>query len=184
MQPQPRYGHAAIGVGKKLLVWGGRGGSTKMQSTTVKSFDVSSKTWEELQQLCGSALPNDLYGMAVANNGKSAYLFGGSTGSAYFNTLYQINLMTLVCREMEPATLSNVPKKKSGSGMVYFKDKLVVYGGYTDLDWTDEMHVFDLRKSECGKGKPCLVRYTWEEEWEGQEVLEFALCIFMVLCYL
>ena len=68
--------------------------------------------------------------------------------------------------------------------MVYFKDKLVVYGGYTGLDWTDEMHVFGLRKSECGKGKPCLVCYTWEEEWEGQGVLEFALCIFMVFCYL
>lgn len=184
MQPQPRYGHAAVGVGKKLLVWGGRGGSTKMQSTTVETFDVSSETWEQPQQLRGSALPDDLYGMAVANDGESAYLFGGSTGSAYFNTLYQINLTTLVCRELEPATLSNVPKKKSGSGMVYFKDKLVVYGGYTGLDWTDEVHVFDLRKSECGKGKPCLVCDTWEEEWEGQGALELSLCIVMVFCYL
>lgn len=45
--------------------------------------------------------------------------------------------------------------------MVYFKDKLVVYGGYTGLDWTDEMHVFDIKKSECGKGRLCLVCVTY-----------------------
>lgn len=82
--PQPRYGHAAVGIGRKLLVWGGRSGSTKIQSTTVESLNVASETWEQPLQLRGS-LPDGLYGMAVASDGEIAYLFGGSTGSAYFN---------------------------------------------------------------------------------------------------
>ena len=158
-QPQPRESHAAVAVGEKLFVWAGDCGSTKIQTTTIESFDVPSGIWEQPQQLHGS-LPDGLYGMAVASDGKSAYTFGGRSGShpnyTYYNTVYQINLSTLECSELVPKDLSFAPKKSYGSGMVLFNDKLVVHGGYTGQDWTDDLHVFDIKTSECESSKPVL----------------------------
>lgn len=160
-QPQPRENHAAVGVGKKLFVWAGDCGSSKIQTTTVESFDVSSGTWEQPQRLHGS-LPDGLYGMAVASDGENAYSFGGRSGShskyTYYNTLYEINLSTFECNELVPRDLSFAPKKKKGSGMVLFESKLVIHGGYTGQDWTDDLHVFDIRTSECMRAVRQFVR--------------------------
>jgi len=57
--------------------------------------------------------------------------FGGACVShphLSLSSLYQIDLSTLQCRELVPTNGSPVPKK--GSRMVYFNEKLVVYGGY------------------------------------------------------
>ena len=104
------------------------------------------------QQLHGSQLPDGLWDMAVTSDGEIAYTFGGRTGSypdcTYYNTLYQINLSTMKCTELVPRSGSNPPMKACGSRMIYFSGKLVVYGGYTGRDWTDQLRVFDLRKGE------------------------------------
>ena len=151
-QPLPRRGHAAVSVGRKLYVWGGHNRSTKIRTATIESFDVSSETWLKSQQLHGSQLPNGLWDMAVTSDGEIAYTFGGRTGSypdcTYYNTLYQINLSTMKCTELVPRSGSNPPMKACGSRMIYFSGKLVVYGGYTGRDWTDQLRVFDLRKGE------------------------------------
>lgn len=147
-QPQSRYLHAAVGVGQRLYVWGGKSISS-MQTTTIESFDVSLEMWEKPQQLQDPLLPDGLYGMAVVSSGKNAYSFAGRTRSrSYFNTLYQIDLATLKCRELVQASSSQAPKKTCGSAMVHFKDMLVVHGGYTGEERVDELHVFDLRTSE------------------------------------
>lgn len=153
-QLQPRRNHAAVGVGKKLYVWGGNtGDSTKIPSTTLENFDVSSLTWGQPQRLDGF-LPDGLWGMAITSDGEDAYTFGGRTGSypkcTYFNTLYYVNPSTLQCRELVPGNPSQAPKKASGCRMVHFNGKLVVHGGYTGGGRTDQLHVFDLKTSECG----------------------------------
>ena len=42
----------------------------------VETFDVSSATWLEPQQLHGDTLPNGLYDMDVTSDMKRAYMFG------------------------------------------------------------------------------------------------------------
>ena len=148
-QPEPWYDHAAVSIGSKLVVWGGRGDdSATISANTIESFDVSSETWKQPQQLQGS-LPGGLSGMAVTSNGEYAYSFGGQIGSTRINTVYEINMSTLQCRELVPANPSHAPRKISGGCIVHFKDKLLIHGGFTGHHRTDELHVFDLKNSEC-----------------------------------
>jgi len=144
-EPRPRSRHAAVGVGQKLYVWAGHG--PNIHTTTVERFDVCSEAWDPPWQLKGAALPEGFNNMAVATDGKKAYTFGGAIGDyPYFNTLYEVDLSTLECRELAPKTTSHAPKKSSQ--MVYFNHKLVVHGGFMGPGVTGELMVFDLRTCE------------------------------------
>ena len=115
------------------FVWGGDGGYgyPKIQPKQMETFDISSMKSEEPKLLKGP-LPDELWGMAVTTDGVKIYSFGGRTDSGFSNTVYEINPSTLQCEELRPASLSrHVPKGTTGSGMVYFKEKLLVYGGFT-----------------------------------------------------
>ena len=103
----------------------------------METFDVPSETWQQPQELRCS-LPDNLCAMAVARDNENAYFFGGASGTrlnvTYFNTLYQLNLSTLECKELVPRNPSQAHVKQSDSGMVLFKNKLYysarrVHGG-------------------------------------------------------
>lgn len=144
-EPQPRRWHAALGVGDKHFLWGGQGDS--IRTTQIETFDVFSTKWVEPQLLQGS-LPDRLDSMAVATDGEKAYTFGGYRGSTRINNIYEINLLTSQCKEIPPAS-SYSPPGVAGSGMVYWNEQLVVYGEYTSKGRTNDLHVFDLKKSKC-----------------------------------
>ena len=149
-EPQPRAVHAAVGVGQKLYIWGGVSLPSPIQTATIDIFDVPSLAWQQPQKLRGSQLPDGMRGMAVATNGENAYFFGGNdSNTVCFNTLFKVDLSTLLCTEIGDKTSSAAPKEKSFSSMLYFDQKLVIHGGCDDKDDTDELHVFDLRTSEC-----------------------------------
>lgn len=141
--------HAAVGVGLKHYVWGGESDrNAPFQTTTLESFDVCSETWEQPQQLRG-ALPDGLHSMAVTIVGETAYSFGGQTISgSRCNTIYEIHLPSLQCREIAPRSPSNAPKQKAYCGVVHYNQKLVVHGGGAYPLPTDELHVFDLETSK------------------------------------
>lgn len=157
-EPEPRKGHAAVGVAETLYVWGGDGGSTTILPRVVERFDVSSQEWKRPQQLgrrCG--LPDGLSGMAVTVDSERAYFFGGRTDSgSYSNALFEVNLSVFQCRELSPTDSSVAPKKKSYSAMVYFNEKLVIYGGFAGLKHTDELHVFDLKTRKFESERACM----------------------------
>ena len=165
-EPRASYFHAAVGVGQTLHVWGGDGGRTSVQASTVECLDVPSATWQEPRQLRGHPLPDRLDSMAVTADGERAYSFGGRTGSDASNVVYEVNMTSLECRELAPASASPAPSKKFDSGMVHYQHMLVVYGGYTSEGPTDELHVFDLNTSEAN-GCMCVVMWWWEgkEDW-------------------
>lgn len=147
-EPQPRHDHAAVGVGQKLYVWGGRGRSPENQTDTVEVFDVPSVAWQHAEKLRGSLVPGNMWGMAVATDGESAYFFGGSTNKGtYFDTLFKVDLSTLRCEELKTGKSSSAPKKARDGGMVYFNHKLVIHGGYTGKH-TGDLHIFDLKTGE------------------------------------
>lgn len=153
-RPQPRRWHAAFGVGFKHFIWGGYGSDVEIPTTQIETFDISCAKWEfKTQELQGS-LPDRLWSMAVTTDEENVYSFGGHTSSGRINTIYQINPYTLECSELRPARSTPYePKGTTGSRIVCFKDKLLVYGGETDQGYMDDLHVFDLRKSDCGNNK-------------------------------
>ena len=152
-QPLPRNKHAAVGIGSKLYVWGGYGGSSEIKSTALEIFDVASLKWEEQKALHGCDIPNGLEDMAVTSNGETAYCCCGRTGSYlnynYYNTVFEIAPSQHLCKKLQPTSFSLMPEKISGSRVVRFHDKLILFGGFTGQRRTNELHVFDLKKSEC-----------------------------------
>ena len=174
-EPRARYFHAAVGVGQTLHVWGGNDDRTSVQASTVGCLDVPSATWQEPRQLRGHTFPDRLHAMAVTTDGERAYSFGGQTGSGKSNAVYEVDMTSLECRELAPASASPVSSKKSGSGMVHYQYKLVVYGGWTsESGTTDELHVFDLNTSEAN-GCMCVVIWWWEGRDDWVHALEECL---------
>ena len=147
-QPRPRVRPIAVGVGRKLHMWGGFGGTPPLPATTVETFDVPSEAWLEAKKLRYS-IPDDMRGMAVTNEGERVYAFGGRTDrDTYSQEVYQIDLSTLECKKLVPTNPSYAPKATFSCGVAYFNHKLVIHGGRTEQDRTNEVHVFDLRTSE------------------------------------
>lgn len=144
-QPLPRQSHAAVGIGSKMVIWGGHGGSTKIKTTALEIFDVSSVSWEEPQVLHGCAVPDELCGMAFTTDGETSYSF---KGTPYNQTLLQITPSQHLCQRVLPtSSYHTMPESTSGSCLVQFQDKLILHGG--NRGRTTELHVFDLTKSEC-----------------------------------
>ena len=148
-QPLPRNRHAAVGIGSKLYVWGGYDGFSKIKSTALETFDVTSVQWEQSQLLNGSSVPDGLHDMAVTSDGETAYCCCGRTDSTYYNTVFEITPSQHLCKELQPTSPSLMPEKTSGSRVVQFQDKLILFGGSTGQRLTNELRVFDLKKSEC-----------------------------------
>ena len=149
-QPVPRKHHAAVGIGSKLYVWGGYGGSSKIKTTALETFDVTSVQWEQPQLLNVSSMPDGLRGMAVTSDGETFYCCCGQAGSTYYNTVFEITPSLHLCKELQPTSPFDArPQGTIGSRVVRFHDKLVLFGGYTGQRWTNELHVFDLITSEC-----------------------------------
>ena len=124
-QPAARSYHAAVGMDQAMLVWGG--GGKDVPSSMVDSFDVLSLTWIEQRQLHGDPLPSGLERMAVATDGKKAYLFGGSSSKGLENRVFSVDQTSLECRELVPSSSGG----REGCPMVFCGGKLVVYGGFT-----------------------------------------------------
>lgn len=154
-QPLPRDGHAAVGIGGKMVVWGGYGGPTKIKTSTLEIFDVCSVTWQQPLVLHGSHMPDGLYGTAVTTEGLLLRRRSGPYHNyTYHNTVFQIIPSQRLCQELPlPSPFHTAPEKALASCIVHFKDKLILYGGFTRQNLgtpqSDELYVLDIRNSEC-----------------------------------
>ena len=149
-EPFARCNHGAIVFGVNLFVWAGYGGrGSPVPSSVLERFNVVSTSWQEPRQLRGQSLPNGFNSMAVTSDGEKAYFFGGTDESnTRHNSLYCLDLSSLVCRVIVPGFKS--PSPPYDSAMVHYRRKFVLYGGYTDGGSTsDELFVFDLDTSEA-----------------------------------
>ena len=145
--PPPTLGHAAVPIGNKMYQWGGEG--SKQRRNAVDVFDVSKEQWECLTT-CGPPPPG-IEGFAYTAIGSSLFTFGGTDGHSHHNSIRQLNTETMEWRELVPRNPSDAPQKKSGCEMVSLDDdQLVVFECFMEYGKrTDELHVFDTKKSEC-----------------------------------
>ena len=145
--PPPTEGHAAVPIGDKIYRWGGEGSEQKRNMVDV--FDVSKEQWE-CRITRGPPSPG-IAGCAYTAIGSSLFTFGGYGDRSHHNSIHQLDTKTMEWRELVPRNPSDAPQKKNGCRMVSLdNDKLVVFAGYTGHDkWTDELHVFDTKESEC-----------------------------------
>ena len=149
-EPLPRYGHASIHIGGKLLLWGGYVDSmeaSKELATTVELLDIVTRTWE--RRMTFGKPPPGSWLTAYTAVGESVYSFGGFDGKDDHNSLHQLNIKTWQWNELIPINTSTIPLKKIGSRMVPLDgERLLIFAGETKFGYTDELHIFDI-PSEC-----------------------------------
>ena len=141
-RPVARSYHAAFGIDQTMLAWGGKDGGRHV-TATVDSFDVQSLTWKEQRQLRGDPLPCGLANVAVASDGRKAYLFGGVSLKGYEDKAFSVDLRTLECRELLQGSYVR-PRGREHSRMVFCGGRLVAYGGLSARGVSNILYVFDF----------------------------------------
>ena len=137
--------------------------------STVHCFDVHSETWRE--RPVEGAPPPGIYLGACASSGQCLYCFGGLDGSTDHNSLHQLDTSSAVLgwTQLTTPDPNSGPMRKVGCGMVAYRNRLVLFGGYglpcgptqpgaefvkndryTDgRGWTNELHVFNVTEGEA-----------------------------------
>ena len=192
-EPPARLGHVAVSYSGKVYVWGG---CIKPMSTNVNTirndvyiFDHQSKKWTK--QAIKSGSPSRCFCCAYANadadaNDKSqlVYIFGGRgiTNKDRSNALCCLDLENMTWTEC--INTGDTPGCKSGAGMVVWNGQLVLFGGYgyprenpSRLEWTNDLHFYDLSKGEHCKVMKYVCVYRCATQYSVVSVLIFVACI-------
>lgn len=167
-QAPPRFGHIAVGNHQKVYLWGGHAQkltfspNTKAATQSVDVYDLQTSTWKK--EGCAGTVPLGPDGCAYAQDGDLLYVFGGWDGDQFYNTLHQLNLLTLEWREVRHKG-GSAPSRKARAGMTKCGESLVLFGGFGTIataqdpalpqqrraheieEMTNELHLFSL--SNC-----------------------------------
>ena len=163
-EPLLRVNHFAALAKDKLYVWGGITEDFAKKRAELKSrveiFDISLESWDKIAAK-GSPPPGLCEG-ACASSGQYIYTYGGGyDGESLQGTLNHLDTKTYTWKQLSPHT-NGGPMKKSRCGMVFYQNKLVLFGGYIGVPptghtqpgasykdgRTNELHVFDMEEGK------------------------------------
>ncbi|WAQ83086.1 hypothetical protein PtA15_3A453 [Puccinia triticina] len=155
--PLPRVGHASVGVGNVLIVWGGdtKTRDDEKQDDGLYLLNLSTREWTRVK--VSGPCPEGRYGHSAAILGSKFYIFGGQTDNGRFmNDLWSFDLHKLKSGAprwhlTEFPTTAHIPSERTGHTVVTFKDSIYVFGG-TD----GQYHYNDTWKLDVATG-------TWKE---------------------
>ncbi|KAG0662430.1 Negative regulator of mitotic exit [Rhodotorula mucilaginosa] len=133
--PGPRVGHASVGVGNVLIVWGGdtKTRPEERQDDGLYLLNLSTRDWTRVKTV--GKVPEGRYGHAVAMVGSRFFVFGGQTDDGGFkNDLCFFDLQKLKLGQpswtfIEPQPNQAVPPPRTGHTCVTFGDSLYIFGG-------------------------------------------------------
>ena len=163
--PSPRSWSFLASAADRLYLWGGHGDA---EPNTVHIYSVNTETW--MREFTNS--PAGLRGGGCSVAGQHIYLYGGYDGSSRSGSLYQMNTDNWSWSELSNCSAGG-PGRKSGCGMITYKDQLVVVGGYYghneepdskqpgsryEHGWTNELHRYSLT---TGKSEASLCEHVY-----------------------
>ncbi|SCZ97771.1 BZ3500_MvSof-1268-A1-R1_Chr7-3g09572 [Microbotryum saponariae] len=133
--PGPRVGHASVGVGNVLIVWGGdtKSRPEDLQDDGLYLLNLSTKEWTRVKTI-GPA-PEGRYGHAASMVGSKFYIFGGQKDDGGFmNDLVWFDLQKLKAGSpkwtfIDYASGAVVPPRRTGHTTVTHGDCIYVFGG-------------------------------------------------------
>ncbi|KAM0789070.1 hypothetical protein ACM66B_003133 [Microbotryomycetes sp. NB124-2] len=133
--PGPRVGHASVGVGNVLIVWGGdtKSSPEDVQDDGLYLLNLSTKEWTRVK--VSGPVPEGRYGHAAAMVGSRFFVFGGQKDDGGFlNDLVWFDLQKL--KTGSPRwTFVNYPKgavvppRRTGHTSVTHGDCIYIFGG-------------------------------------------------------
>ena len=170
-EPCPRFYHSAAPIADTPYLWGGRtedfseSSKRKLASVVEIYHPYRLEMWEQ-RATTGVPPPGLIAGGCTSLN-KTLLWYGGYDGKSYFDTLHQLNTVTLNWDELHHNSPSQGPMAKSSCGLVSFQgNKLGLFGGYglptgptqpgatftrntavsDGSGWTNEFHLFHLQE--------------------------------------
>ena len=105
-------------------MWGGHGDT---EPNTVHIYSVNTETWMR-EFTKGPHPPAGLENGGCSLAGQHIYLYGGHDGSSRSGSLYQLNSDNWSWSELSNCSAGGLGRK-SGCGMIIYKDQLVLVGG-------------------------------------------------------
>ena len=154
----------------KLYLWGGFK-NVEPSAVYIHVYSVNTETW--MRDITKGPHPcAGLRGGGCSIAGQHIYLYGGYDGSSRYGSLYQMNIDNWSWSELSNCSAAG-PGRKSGCGMIIFKDQLVVVGGFYGYDedpyskqpgsryergWTNELHCYSLT---TGKSEASLCEHVY-----------------------
>ena len=145
-EPSPRTQHFSAAVVDKLYVWGGDGGRGKSVVTSiVHHYDPDSETWNT--NTCEGPHPPGIHSGACASAGHHLYTYGGYNGGG--NKQGTLHLLDTRSRRWKLISSESGPMRKTGSRMIIYDSKIVVFGGSGETGMnSNELHTFNLKEGE------------------------------------
>ena len=141
--PSPRYGHAALVLGDRMLVTGGCRTAAAYNSDT-HFFHFRTRTWSR-----GPPLPVPLaYHALLVHNGVAHSLFGSMNGTQYSpHLLYALQEGGANGGSWLPVqTHGVIPPPSCGAAVCMLDaDTITVFGGFTATGHHNELYRLDLR---------------------------------------
>ena len=148
-----RSGHSTVVINNILYCWGGdqedllyvHDSEEKRKITsTINLFHLPTFKWE--RRSTKGTPPVGVRNYACSNIGNDIFYYGGccKPDHCYHNTLYKLNSLTNIWRELINSTPDNGPMEKIDCGMISFKINekynLLVFGGYGPVPVTTHSH--------------------------------------------
>ena len=161
-EPSPRLDHFSAAIHRQLFVYGGDLGYGDSELPTVlHNFSVDREQWWRTTTT-GQHPPPNLSGGACISASNFIYLFGGwDGGGSRNNSLYKLDILNLNWTLLPTIGGTNAPMAKTGCGMVYYDESLVIFGGDCDQPtgptqpgaeyeggYTNEIHQYSLEEGE------------------------------------
>lgn len=144
--PAPRTGATAVydPVGKRMLLFGGRDGTVYFND--VWAFDFNSRMWSPVGTT-GSLQPSPRSNhIAIYDSARQRMIVwsGQTTGGVFADArVWELDLFSLTWRVLAPA---GAVLPRYGSASIYnpHGDRLVIFGGFSNIGQSDETFSFDL----------------------------------------
>ena len=151
----------------KLYLWGG---CEDAEPYAIYIYSVNTETW--MKEITKGPHPcAGLFGGGCSIAGQHIYLYGGFDGSSWSGSLYQLNTDNWSWSELSNCSAAG-PRRKSGCGIIIYKDQLVVVGEYYgskepdskqsgsryERGYTNELHCYSLT---TGKSEASLCEHVY-----------------------
>ncbi len=135
--PSARVGHTAVWTGEKLIIWGGRNGSTFFSDGAI--YDPSSNTWTPLP---AEGAPSERSGHTAVWTGQEMLVFFGETASGPLASGGAYDPVTNLWR---PLSGAGNPAARSLAKGVWSNNEWIVFGGRTPGGPVASLQILDPR---------------------------------------
>ena len=165
--PDPRYSPCSSVINEELCMWGGR---KNVATTSLQVYHPYLESWR--QHGTQGPPPPGLTLSASAHSENHLYVYGGYklANSSLSGCLNRLDTKTSSWTLLATHSAANAPMKKVGSGMIVYKNLVIIIGGagirngpmQPGSEWekwnddkvlnamgmSNEMHKYDLREGE------------------------------------